>query len=211
MPPSILGFALAAVVIIAIPGPSVLFTIGRALSVGRREAFLSVVGNAFGILTQIVAIAVGLGPVVAASATLYEVIRIGGALYLIWLGVQAFRSRRELAASLSGELPASGSARHSLRTGYLVGVTNPKTVVFFTALLPQFIDPTRAVWSQIVVLGILFTVLAICMDGTVALLASQARAWFGRSPQRLGRVGAVGGVMMVGLGTTLLVTGRRTT
>jgi threonine/homoserine/homoserine lactone efflux protein len=211
MPPTILGFALAAVVIIAIPGPSVLFTIGRALSVGRREAFLSVVGNAFGILTQIVAIAVGLGPVVAASVTLYEVIRIGGALYLVWLGVQAFRHRSELAASLGGDLPSTGAARHSLRTGYLVGVTNPKTIVFFTALLPQFIDPTRAVWSQIVVLGIIFTILAICMDGTVAMLASQARAWFGRSPKRLGRIGAAGGVMMVGLGTTMLVTGRRVT
>lgn len=210
MPPSLLGFVVAAVVIIAIPGPSVLFTIGRALTVGRREAFLSVVGNAVGILTQIVAIAVGLGPIVAASVTVYEVIRIGGALYLIWLGIQAFRARHDFARTMSGELPAGGSARHSLRTGYVVGVTNPKTIVFFTALLPQFIDPGRAVWSQIVVLGIVFTVLAICMDGTLAILASQARAWFGRSPARLGRIGAIGGVMMVGLGTTMLFTGRRT-
>ena len=207
-PSTLLAFAAASVVIIAIPGPSVLFTIGRALSAGRREALLTVVGNALGILTQICALAIGLGPLIAASATAYTALKVVGAGYLVWLGVQAIRNRRALAAAFEAGVPVTAHSLHAVRAGYVVGVTNPKTIVFFAALLPQFVDPGSSVLPQLVALGTVFAALALVMDGTVALVASRARDWFASSPTRMSRVGGTGGLMMVGLGTGLLLTGR---
>ena len=207
-PSTLFAFALASAVIIAIPGPSVLFTIGRALSSGRREALLTVVGNALGILTQICALAVGLGPLIAASATAYTALKLVGAGYLVWLGVQAIRHRRALAEAFESGVPVSTPSLHAVRAGYVVGVTNPKTIVFFAALLPQFVVQTSPVFPQLVALGSVFAVLALVMDGTVALVASRARDWFASSPRRMERVGGTGGLMMVGLGTGLLLTGR---
>lgn len=204
---SVLAFAVASVVIVAIPGPSILFTIGRALSAGRRAALLTVLGNAGGILTQIVAIAVGLGPVVASSATAYTVLKLAGAAYLVWLGVQTFRARHTLAGSMTGALPPTRAAG-AIRAGFLVGVTNPKSLVFFMALLPQFVDPARPVATQLLVLGGVFAVIALALDGSLALAASRFREWFASSPRRLARVGGAGGLMMVGLGAGLVVTGR---
>jgi threonine/homoserine/homoserine lactone efflux protein len=205
---TLLAFAAASVVIIAVPGPSVLFTIGRALSSGRREALLTVVGNALGILTQICALAVGLGPLIATSATAYTVLKVVGAGYLVWLGVQAIRNRRALAEAFGSGVPVPTPTLHAVRAGYVVGVTNPKTVVFFAALLPQFVEQGSPVLVQLAALGAVFAVLALLMDGTVALAASRARDWFASSPRRMARVGGAGGVMMVGLGTGLLLTGR---
>ena len=207
-PSTLLAFAVASAVIIAIPGPSVLFTIGRALSAGRRVALLTVVGNALGILTQICGLAVGLGPLIAASATAYTVLKVVGAGYLVWLGVQAIRHRRALAEAFEAGVPLTAPSLHAVRAGYVVGVTNPKTVVFFAALLPQFVVQTSPVLTQLVALGAVFAGLAVVMDGTVALAASRARDWFARSPKRMERVGGVGGLMMVGLGTGLVLTGR---
>ncbi|QKE83025.1 LysE family translocator [Arthrobacter sp. NEB 688] len=204
---TVLAFALASVVIVAIPGPSVLFTIGRALSAGRRAALLTVLGNAGGILTQIVAIAVGLGPLVASSAAVYTGLKLVGAGYLVHLGVQSVRHRRDLAAAWSAGMPAA-PASHAVRAGYVVGVTNPKSLVFFMALLPQFVDRSGPVALQLLVLGAVFAVVALAGDGAVALAASRFREWFASSPRRMERVGGVGGLMMVGLGTGLLVTGR---
>jgi threonine/homoserine/homoserine lactone efflux protein len=205
---TLLAFAVASVVIIVIPVPSVLFTIGRALSAGRREALLTVVGNALGILTQICGLAIGLGPVIAASATAYTVLKVVGAAYLLWLGVQAVRHRRAVAAAFAAGVSVTAHPLHAVRAGYVVGVTNPKTVVFFAALLPQFVDPSDAVWSQLVALGAVFAALALLLDGSVALAASRARDWFASSPRRMESVGGTGGLMMVGLGTGLLFTGR---
>jgi threonine/homoserine/homoserine lactone efflux protein len=207
-PSAVVAFALASVVIVAIPGPSLLFTIGRALSAGRREALLTVTGNALGIQLQIIALAVGLGPVIAASASAYTALKVVGAAYLVWLGVQAFRHRRTTAAALVGGVPVATPAVHALRNGVVVGVTNPKSFVLLAALLPQFVDPGASVGMQLLVLGPVFATVALVGDGTVALLASRFREWFARSPRRMERVGGTGGLMMVGLGAGLLVTGR---
>lgn len=205
---TLLAFALASALIVAIPGPSVLFTIGRALSSGRRTALLTVVGNAAGILTQICGLAVGLGPLIAASATAYTALKLVGAGYLVWLGIQAIRSRRALSEAFAAGVPTRAATLHAVRAGYVVGVTNPKSLVFFAALLPQFVDPGKPVGTQLLVLGSVFAVLAVIGDGSVALAASRARDWFARSPRRMERVGGVGGLMMVGLGTGLVLTGR---
>jgi threonine/homoserine/homoserine lactone efflux protein len=200
-----LAFLIASILFIQVPGPSLLFTIGRALTVGRREALLSVLGNAIGVTTQALLVAVGLGAVVAASATAYTVVKVAGAAYVIWLGIQAIRHRREGRDALEEQVSARRG--HALRIGVVVGLTNPKTVLFFVAFLPQFTNAAAGhVAVQMAVLGAVFGGLAVCSDSVWALLAARAREWFARKPARLDKLGATGGVMMVGLGATMLAT-----
>jgi threonine/homoserine/homoserine lactone efflux protein len=197
------AFLIASILFIQVPGPSLLFTIGRALTVGRREALLSVVGNGLGVTTQVLLVAVGLGAVVAASVTAYTVIKVAGAAYVIYLGVQAIRHRREAREAL--EKQVSAKRGHALRIGFVVGVTNPKTILFFVAFLPQFVDSRAGhLGVQMAVLGLVFGVMAICSDSVWALLAARAREWFARKPARLDKLGTAGGAMMVGLGATML-------
>ena len=200
------AFLVASILFIQVPGPSLLFTIGRALTVGRREALLSVVGNAIGVTAQALLVAVGLGAVVAASVTAYTVIKVAGAAYVIWLGIQAIRHRREGREALEKqEAQVSAKRGHALRIGTVVGLTNPKTIIFFVAFLPQFTDPAAGhVGVQMAVLGAVFGAMAVCSDSMWALLAARAREWFARKPARLDRLGATGGVMMVGLGAAML-------
>lgn len=210
------AFLVASILFIELPGPSLLFTIGRALTVGRRDALLSVVGNALGLLVQVVAVTVGLGALVAASAEAFTALKLVGAAYVVYLGVQAVRhradARRALAAA--GEADPGGtvvgrrrSAWASVRTGLIVGATNPKTIVFFAAFLPQFLDTGAAAAPQLLLLGLVFGLLACASDAVWALLAARARTWFAREPRRLDHLGTTGGVMMVGLGATLATTG----
>ncbi|HEY0949061.1 LysE family translocator [Nocardioides sp.] len=202
------AFVAASLLFIQVPGPSLLFTIGRALTVGRRDAMLSVLGNSLGIFSQAVAIAVGLGAVVAASAEAYTVVRIAGAAYVVWLGVQAIRHRadaRVALAALGRGTPQPAPALRSLRVGYTVGVTNPKTLVFFVAFLPQFVNESAGhTGLQLVALGAVFGLLGISSDSVWALAASKARDWFARRPTRLDGLGAAGGLMMIGLGAALV-------
>ncbi|MBK8470379.1 MAG: LysE family translocator [Candidatus Phosphoribacter sp.] len=223
---TLVGFLATAVVIVAIPGPSLLFTIGRALTVGRRDALLTVLGNALGLLVQTVLVAAGVGALLATSATAYTVVKLAGAACLVFLGVQAFRHRGDLGAGMSqanegsaaggsandgsgavGSSPGVSTGR-SLVQGLAVGVGNPKTLVFLSSLLPQFIDPTAAPQPQILALGAVFALMALVGDSVWALAASQARAWFGRSPRRLRVLGGTGGALMAGLGITMAAAGR---
>jgi threonine/homoserine/homoserine lactone efflux protein len=205
-----LAFTLLSTALIAVPGPSVLFTIGRALSVGRREALLTVVGNAIGIYLQAIAVAVGVGVVVERSIVVFTVIKFAGAAYLVYLGVQAVRHRRKVTEALTAGIPTVLPSRRVLRDGVVVGVTNPKNIVFFVVALPQFTNPSAGhVPLQMLVLGAVFLVIALMLDSVWALLASTARAWFARSPRRLEMVGGTGGLMMIGLGATIAVTGRK--
>ena len=216
----LLAFLATAAVIVAIPGPSLLFTIGRALTVGRRAALLTVVGNALGLLVQSLLVAVGLGAVLAASAAAYTIVKLAGAAYLVYLGVQAIRHRGELAGALlaarsgGGEPVAaqgsdrSRSDRSSLLQGLTVGLTNPKTLVFLSSLLPQFVDPASAPQPQILALGAVFAAIALAGDSVWALAAGRARDWFARSPRRLARLGVGGGALMIGLGVSVAVAGR---
>ena len=203
-----IAFLIASILFIQVPGPSLLFTIGRALSVGRRHALLSVVGNALGVFGQVVFVAVGLGALVAASATLYTAIKLCGAAYVCWLGLQAIRHRSEARLALRAAAPVAGRSLHrSVLTGVTVGLTNPKTLVFFVAFLPQFVDRSAGhAGLQLAVLGAVFGLMACCSDSIWALAAARARDWFGRRPERLDRLGVAGGVMMIGLGATLLAT-----
>jgi threonine/homoserine/homoserine lactone efflux protein len=205
----LLAFLVASFLFIQVPGPSLLFTIGRALTVGRSDALWSVVGNALGLFVQVLGVTLGLGAVVAASATAFTVLKLVGAAYVVWLGVQAIRHRGEARAALmSGDEGARRTSRAaSVRTGFVVGATNPKTIVFFAAFLPQFVNEAAAAAPQLLFLGVVFSVMAVASDSVWVLVASRARAWFARKPQRLDRMGAAGGVMMIGLGATLATTG----
>lgn len=201
------AFVVASLLFIQVPGPSLLFTIGRALTVGRRDALLSVVGNALGLSVQIAAVAVGLGPVVASSAEAFLVLKLAGAAYVVYLGVQAVRHRGDARRALESPLEvAPTSPLVAVRTGLVVGVTNPKTIVFFVAFLPQFVDAGSPAAPQVLLLGVVFAVLACASDSVWALAAGRARDWFAREPARLDGLGAAGGVMMVGLGATLATT-----
>jgi threonine/homoserine/homoserine lactone efflux protein len=211
-----LAFVIASALFIQVPGPSLLFTIGRALTVGRRDALLSVVGNALGLIAQVVLVAVGLGAVVAASAHAYTALKLVGAAYVVWLGIQAIRHRADARVALdTGTGTGTGldlsvardSALRSLRIGFTVGLTNPKTIVFFVAFLPQFVnEPAGHTGIQLGLLGLVFGVMAACSDSVWALAAARARDWFARRPHRLDRLGVAGGVMMIGLGATLAAT-----
>ncbi|HEX5856861.1 MAG TPA: LysE family translocator [Microbacterium sp.] len=206
---NLLGFLVAATILIVIPGPSVLFTIGRTLALGRVGGILSVLGNALGLIPIVVAVSLGVGAIVAQSVVLFTILKLAGAAYLVYLGIQAIRHRHDAAERLrSGALPRS--RRRQLAEGFIVGITNPKTIAFFVAVLPQFVDlAAGSVPLQLFQLGMLFVVLAFLCDSVWALAAGAARDWFGRSPKRLAGMSATGGGLMIGLGGVLALSGSK--
>jgi threonine/homoserine/homoserine lactone efflux protein len=204
----LLAFTITALVLIAIPGPSVLFTVSRAISLGRVAGVATVAGNTLGAFTQVVAVAFGLGPLVERSVALFTVLKLAGACYLVYLGVQAIRHRRSLAEALGAEVERKTAVRLVV-DGFTVGVTNPKVIVFFAAILPQFVDRQSGdVPIQIIMLGAIFAGIALISDSAWALAAGTARAWLASSPRRLALIGGVGGLAMIGIGTRLAFAGR---
>ncbi len=204
------AFGLVALVVIAIPGPSVVFTVARALTYGRAVALTNVVGNSLGLLVALVLVVLGLGEVVATSDVVYDVVKFGGALYLVYLGVQALRHRHAISVTKEGGGEATPLRPvTALRQGFMVGFTNPKGYVMFVALLPQFLDRSRGhVSLQMLLLGLIAFVIGLCSDSLWALLASQLRRWFNASPKRGRTLGTVGGMSMIGLGVAVAVGGR---
>lgn len=202
------AFGVAALILIAIPGPSVVFVIGRALSYGRPVALASVAGNSLGLLTVVVLVAVGLGVIVQESIEVFMVLKLAGAAYLVWLGIEALRHRHDFQMADVAGATGGMSVRRAMRQGYVVGVTNPKGFMILGAMLPQFIDRGAGhIQLQMLLLGLLAFVIGILSDSLWALLASQLRDWFARSPRRGSAIGATGGLSMIGLGVGLAVTG----
>lgn len=205
----LLAFVVASAVVIAVPGPSVLFTITRSLTLGRRAGVATVAGNAAGVYLQVIAVAIGLGAVVERSATLYTLIKLAGAAYLVFLGVQAVRHRHALRDAL-GQSVHPKALRCIVQDGFLVGAMNPKPIVFFAAVLPQFVDRSAGgVPQQLLLLGAIFVGLGVLLDTGWAVAAGTARAWLVRSPRRLELIGGTGGVTMIGLGAGLALSGRK--
>lgn len=206
---SFLAFLLTTAVIVAVPGPSVLFTIGRALTVGRRSTVMTVVGNSAGVYLQVVAVAFGMGALVERWAHLYTVVKYAGAAYVVYLGVQAIRHRRSMAEAL-GRRVAPVTPLRAARDGLVVGATNPKTIVFLLGVMPGYADPSAGhLTGQLLLLGTAFPVVALVLDNVWAFAAGTARQWFTGSPRRLELIGGAGGLAMVGVGATLAVTGRK--
>lgn len=203
----LLAFVLIAFVLILVPGPSVLFVVTRSLTLGRGAGVATVVGNTAGVYVQVIAVAFGLGALVQESIEVFTVIKLCGAAYLIYLGVQTFRHRRSLAAALDQPVERK-ILRRILADGFLVGMFNPKVIVFFMAVLPQFVDRGGSVALQLLLLGAIFCLIGLLSDSMWALLAGAARSWLVSSPRRLTAIGGTGGLVMVGLGAGLAVSGR---
>ncbi|MEU3512929.1 LysE family translocator [Streptomyces longwoodensis] len=205
----LLAFAAMSFLLIVVPGPSVLFVVGRALAQGRRAALTTVVGNTLGAYVLVVAVALGVGSLVERSVLVFTGLKLAGAAYLVYLGVKAWRRRGSLRAAFAAE----GAGRGRLRTlweGFAVGVANPKTIVFFAAVLPQFVDREQGhVVAQMLLLGLVFNAIALASDSVWGLTAATARTWFARSPRRLSLVGGAGGLAMIGLGIGVAATGRK--
>ena len=211
MPPAshLLAFGLVSFVLIVVPGPNVLFVISRSLMLGRAAGVGTAFGGQLGVYTQVAAVAFGVGALVARSVALFSIIKLAGAVYLGYLGVQAIRHRRALSAALQAPAERKSIVR-IIGDGIAVGVTNPKSIVFFAAVLPQFADPSAGhVPGQMLLLGAVFMVIAVVCDSSYALVAGTARAWLARSPRRLEMVGGSGGLVMIGIGASLALTGRR--
>jgi threonine/homoserine/homoserine lactone efflux protein len=204
----LLAFVLTALVIIVIPGPSVLFIVGRALSEGRRVAVVSVVGNTIGEYVQVVVVAFGVGTLAERSVALFTTIKLLGAAYLIYLGLRALRGQA-LPLTTTAADPVRPSVGRSLTQGLVVGVSNPKTVIFLAAILPEFVNRTSGdIPEQILFLGLVFSAIALVCDATWAVAAGTARLWFNRAPRRAAMIGRVGGLAIVAVGIRLALTGR---
>jgi threonine/homoserine/homoserine lactone efflux protein len=203
------GFTLASLVLIVIPGPGVLFVVGRALAHGRRTALATACGHAAGNYVVAACVAIGLGALLERSAEVFLAVKVAGALYLIWLGIHAIRKRK----SLGGALAAASEPRRGWRAfldGVLVGVTNPKSFILFGAILPQFVSRASGdVPGQMLLLGLVSALIGGMSDCCWGYAASTVRAWFASSPRRYELVGGAGGLAMIGVGVTVAITGRR--
>ncbi|CAB5105661.1 MAG: LysE family translocator [Actinobacteria bacterium] len=206
IPSRLAEYIVAAMVIILAPGPSVLFVIARAISWGRKTAVFTVAGNVTGSFVLSVFVAIGLGPILQRSDLAYTAIQWGGGLYLIYLGIDAIRHRAVHAADMQNQGDDAPSIARSIRDGFWVGSLNPKAIVFYAAVLPQFIDRERgSVTAQLIFLGAIFSTLAFISDGTWGLLAGTARQWLATDASRLEKLRATGGSIMIALGVAVLI------
>jgi threonine/homoserine/homoserine lactone efflux protein len=181
------AFLLITGVLIITPGPIVTLVIATGAREGMRAALTTVIGTTLGNAVLLAAIAFGLSWVVRNAATLFEILRWVGAAYLIWLGIQAWRS-----AGKTGAASVPSGHVHVWR-GFAVALSNPKTIAFFTAFLPQFVDPTLPVEQQLAVMCIVSVVLAAFTDAGWAVAAGLGRMWFmqGWRAKFLGRLSGV--------------------
>lgn len=193
-------------VIILAPGPSVLFVIARAIAWGRKVAVVTVAGNVLGAFVLSSLVAFGLGPILQRSDLAFAAVQWGGGLYLVYLGIDAIRKRKVHAADMTNQGSIEPKVSHSMRDGFMVGVLNPKGLVFYAAVLPQFIDRDRGhITGQLLFLGALFSVLAFISDGSWGLLAGTARNWLSGEATRLEKLRATGGCIMILLGTAVII------
>jgi threonine/homoserine/homoserine lactone efflux protein len=199
-------FVAAAIVLLLIPGPAVLYIVGRSVEQGRRAGLVSVLGIHAATIVHVFAAVIGLSAVLASSALAFSAVKYAGAAYLIWLGVSKLLSRAEVAEG-NVVLPRHGKGR-LFRDGFVVNLLNPKTAIFFLAFLPQFVDLSRGhATMQIAFLGLTFTALGLVSDGCYALLAGAAGGWLKQSRAWLGFERYVSGLLMIGLGMTAAFAG----
>lgn len=206
IPTRLIEYIIAAMIIILAPGPSVLFVIARAIAWGRKTAVFTVAGNVTGAFVLSTFVAFGLGPILQNSDIAYIAVQWGGGLYLVYLGIDAIRHRQVQAADMTNQGDIAPSMRRSIRDGFWVGALNPKGLVFYAAVLPQFIDRERGhITGQLVLLGAIFSILAFISDGSWGLLAGTARQWLATDPKRLVKLRATGGTIMIILGVSVVV------
>jgi threonine/homoserine/homoserine lactone efflux protein len=206
-------FTVAAITLLVIPGPAVLYIVTRSVDQGRAAGLASVCGVHVGTLLHVAAAALGLSALLVSSATAYHTVRWLGAAYLIWLGVRRLLARDEDGPG-SGAASGPGSRRVGLgrvfAQGVVVNVLNPKTALFFFAFLPQFVDTARgSVPFQVLVFGVAFVLLGLLSDGAYALLASTGAGWLRRRPGVARASRLVSGGVLISLGLTTALAGSR--
>jgi threonine/homoserine/homoserine lactone efflux protein len=202
-------FVAAALVMLIVPGPSVLYIVARSVEGGRTAGLVSVLGVQTGALVHIAFATLGLSAILASSAVAFSVVKWLGAAYLVWLGLRRIFGRDEEEDGVAVE-PERLSRVFS--QGVIVNTLNPKTALFFLAFLPQFVDPARgAAWAQILLLGATFVILALCSDGLYALISGTAGGWLRRRMEgadfRRGQRYVSGGVL-VALGAVAAASGK---
>lgn len=190
------AYVVATLVVLAIPGPTILLVVSYAVSRGRPAILPSVIGVALGDTTAATVSLLGLGAILAASATLFVVLKWVGAAYLVYLGIKMWRAG---AAAIDVTAPPEKDGRHILLHCWLVTALNPKGIVFFIAFLPQFVSATAPLGPQLLLLGSIFVVLAIANALVYALLASKVREQF-RRPATLGVAQRIGGSVLIAAG-----------
>ena len=204
---SLLGFVAAALVLLLIPGPGVLYIVARSLSQGHRAGLVSVLGLSIGALVHVAAATAGLSAILLASATAFGIVKTLGAGYLIYLGIRTLFARGPAA---SVEASAPRPLYRLFRDGVVVSVLNPKIAVFFLAFLPQFVEPSRGpVPQQVLLLGLTYVGLALITDSGYAFLAGSLRHWLGGRVMQGPLPRYASGVVYLGLGVSTALTGRR--
>lgn len=201
------GFIAAAIVVLLVPGPGVVYVVARSATQGYRAGIVSVLGLSTGALLHVVAATIGLSAILLASATAFTVIKFLGAGYLVYLGIRMLLSRESV------QLPDTSSRKAMYRLftdGVIISAFNPKIAIFFLAFLPQFVRPgTDDVSRQILLLGLTYVGLAILTDGCYSLLAGKLRTWFLQQKLRRNLTRYLGGGVYIGLGVSTALTGNR--
>ena len=204
-------FVAAALALLLVPGPAVIYVVARSVEGGRLTGLVSVLGVELGTLLHVVFAAAGLSAIVASSAAAFSIVKWLGAAYLVWLGLRQILGRD----GGDQEAPPSGSGENRLRVfsqSVLVQVLNPKVALFFLAFLPQFVDPSRsAAWTQVVVLGTTLATLGLFTDGLYALLGGTAGEWIRKQRAGAGLRRArrfVTGGVYIALGAVAAISGK---
>jgi threonine/homoserine/homoserine lactone efflux protein len=199
-------FAGAALLLLLVPGPAVLYIVGRSVAQGRTAGMVSVLGIHAATFIHVLAAAFGLAALLLSSALAFSVVKYAGAAYLIWLGLRKIFGPAA-APGTTGELPRYSHAR-LFRDGFVVNLLNPKTALFFVAFLPQFVDVGRGhVALQITLLGVVFALLGFCTDSAYALLSGTAGDWLKRSRGYVTVERYGSGVLFIGLGLVAAFSG----
>ena len=210
IPSRLWEYCIAAMIIILAPGPSVLFVIARAIAWGRATAVATVAGNVMGAFALSVVVAVGLGPILQRSDLAFISVQVLGGCYLIYLGISAIKHSQIHASDMANQGDIRPSKWKSMREGFWVGALNPKGIVFFAAILPQFVDRNAGnITSQLILMGAIFAVLAFFSDGSWGILAGTIRNWLATELRRLVRMRMAGGIVMITLGLFTLISAIR--
>lgn len=199
-------FLTASLVLLIVPGPAVMYIVTRSADQGTRAGLVSVAGIHLGTLVHIAAAVAGLSAVIATSAAAFTVVKLAGAVYLVWLGVRTLRRRGNEEIDIDRQ---ERSLRRVFWDGTVVNVLNPKTAIFFLAFVPQFVEPAAgSATLQLVTLGGLFIAIGLFTDACYAIAGGAIGDWLGRRPHLDGRRRLVSGITYIGLGVTAALSGR---
>ncbi|MCP5025055.1 MAG: LysE family translocator [Actinomycetia bacterium] len=206
---TLFAFSLATLALLLLPGPAVMYIVTRSATQGRRAGLVSVAGIHVGTVVHVGAAMVGLSAIVAASATAFTVVKLAGATYLIWLGIESIRSYRTGDQPMVPLSQGQRPLRRVFWDGVVLNVLNPKTAVFFLSFVPQFIDPASATPAvDVAVLGGLFIVLGLISDGAYALAGARVGSRLRRSPRLRRGKDLVAGGTYLGLGAVTALSSR---